>query len=264
MPVGHPIQLHGSPVAGGKFPLICVPLVGRTRADILAELEAVLAEKPDVLEWRVDYFAGIAKTDQVIDVVCAIRAVAGSLPVMFTCRSHCEGGQNTTLWDGDVVSLCEAVCHSRQIDLIDFELRCGPLPISRVRMAAHANGIQLVLSCHDFATTPDTPTLVRYFDQARVQGADVAKLAVMSHSPADTLRLLDATLQASQTLDIPLISVAMGPHGAVTRLMGGEFGSALSFAVGVKASAPGQMPVQDIRAVQAILQRSQAGPTDPW
>ena len=25
------IELHGKPVAGGKFPLICTPLVGRTR-----------------------------------------------------------------------------------------------------------------------------------------------------------------------------------------------------------------------------------------
>ena len=46
------IELHGKPVAGGKFPLICTPLVGRTRAQLLDEARVVLAKKPDILEWR--------------------------------------------------------------------------------------------------------------------------------------------------------------------------------------------------------------------
>ena len=37
------IEVHGKPVAGGKFPLICTPLVGRTREQILAEVQVVLA-----------------------------------------------------------------------------------------------------------------------------------------------------------------------------------------------------------------------------
>ena len=52
-----PIRLKGRPVGGGAFPLICTPLVGRTRDAVLAEVDAVLPKKPDVLEWRVDFFA---------------------------------------------------------------------------------------------------------------------------------------------------------------------------------------------------------------
>src|SRR5450830_1906573 len=59
MQTGKPIELHGQPVAGGKFPLICTPLVGRTRDQILAEVQLVLAKKPDILEWRVDFFEGM-------------------------------------------------------------------------------------------------------------------------------------------------------------------------------------------------------------
>jgi 3-dehydroquinate dehydratase-1 len=51
--------------------------------------------------------------------------------------------------------------------------------------------------------------------------------------------------------------MAMGPLGAVTRAAGWLFGSALTFAVGASSSAPGQMPIEDVRAVIAALRRSQ-------
>ena len=64
---------------------------------------------------------------------------------------------------------------------------------------------------------------------------------------------LQAMLQASQELDIAVAGMAMGALGAVSRLAGGEFGSALTFAVGQAASAPGQMPVRELRAALAAL-----------
>jgi len=48
----------------------------------------------------------------------------------------------------------------------------------------------------------------------------------------------------------------MGPLGAVTRLLGGVFGSSLTFAVGATASAPGQIPIEDLQTVLAIIQKS--------
>ncbi len=50
----------------------------------------------------------------------------------------------------------------------------------------------------------------------------------------------------------------MGPLGAVTRMVGGLFGSTLSFAVGQGSSAPGQPPIADLRAAFELLERSRA------
>jgi 3-dehydroquinate dehydratase-1 len=50
--------------------------------------------------------------------------------------------------------------------------------------------------------------------------------------------------------------MSMGPFGSLTRLFGWAFGSALTFAVGASSSAPGQVPVEDLNTVLAILQRS--------
>src|SRR5438105_2971047 len=86
--------------------------------------------------------------------------------------------------------------------------------------------------------------------------ADVAKIAVMPQSMDDVLALLAATSRASRSLVIPLVSMAMGPLGAVTRANGWLFGSAMTFAVGASSSAPGQMPIEDVRNAVAIMKKA--------
>jgi 3-dehydroquinate dehydratase I len=114
-----------------------------------------------------------------------------------------------------------------------------------------------VLSFHDFNATPTAEALLAHFAQAQSLGADVAKVAVMPRSTDDVLTLLSATERASRSLSIPVVSMSMGPLGAVTRACGWTFGSAMTFAVGEGSSAPGQMPIEDIRQAIDILQRAQ-------
>ncbi|MDD2809058.1 type I 3-dehydroquinate dehydratase [Rhodoferax sp.] len=251
----HP-PLQGQPIASGKPPLVCTPLVGRTPDRLMAELAVVLPKKPDVLEWRVDFFEQIGQLEAVIAVVAAIKKEAGGVPLLFTRRSVLEGGEPIALLEDQVVALLTAVCQSKTIDLVDYELVNDADHLAQVRAAAKANGIQLVLSYHNFACTPALDELVAKFLLAEQCGADVAKVAVMPQNLDDVLTLLTATHQARSKLHIPLISMAMGPLGAVTRLVGGVFGSSLTFAVGASSSAPGQVPIEDLNAVLAVLARA--------
>ena len=254
-----PIELKGQPIAGGKFPLICTPLVGRTFETLIAELDLVLPKQPDVLEWRVDFFEQIGDSSVVVAAAQAIKNKAGDTPLLFTRRSTLEGGEKIPLNEGQVLSLYEAVCSSKSIDLIDYEMANEPANIARVCNTAKANNIKLVLSFHNFSYTPSLEALVGKFLTADQLGADVAKVAVMPRDLDDVLTLLAATREASKKLRIPLISMSMGPLGALTRVIGGVFGSSLSFAVGAAASAPGQVPIEDLNAALAILQKSMCG-----
>ena len=259
MQLGKPIELHGKPVSGRKFPLICAPLIGSTRDKILSEVHLVMAKKPDVLEWRVDFFEGIANSAEVITVASSIRQAAGDIPLLFTRRSSREGGEKISLSEGQVTGLYLAMCESRQIDFIDFEMSNDPNQIGLVREASRANDIKLILSYHNFQLTPGLDILNQRFLQAQQLGADIAKIAVMPGDMADVLTLLNATLQSSQKLNIPLISMSMGPYGSITRLFGWAFGSALTFALGAAGSAPGQLPIEDINTVLAVVQKSMTG-----
>ena len=254
-----PIELHGQPIAGGKFPLVCTPLVGRTHASVIAEVLQVLPKKPDVLEWRVDFFDGIGDHAALIQLARAIKQAAGDIPLLFTRRSTIEGGEPITLNEAQVIAMYTAVCASKSIDLIDYEMANDAANIAQVRAAAVAHDVKLVLSFHNFACTPGLDTLASKFLMAEQLGADVAKVAVMPHDMDDVLTLLTATQHASKTLRIPLISMSMGAYGALTRLFGFAFGSALTFAVGAANSAPGQVPIEDLNLVLAVLQKSMAG-----
>lgn len=80
----------------------------------------------------------------------------------------------------------------------------------------------------------------------KASGADIAKLAVMPNTPLDVVRLLQATAEVKEEApDYPLITMAMGGLGAVSRISGQVFGSCMTFASFGKASAPGQLLLGD-------------------
>ena len=251
-----PIELKGQPVAAARFPLICTPLIGRSLEQLLAELDVVLPKKPDVLEWRIDFFDQIGSQAQVFKALDAIKNKANDTSLLFTRRSTLEGGEAIALSEAQVIALYAAVCESKSIDLIDYEMANDLANIALVRAAAKANGIKLVLSFHNFTSTPGLEILSQKFLLAEQLGADVAKVAVMPRDLDDVLTLLTATREASKTLQSPLISMSMGALGSLTRLFGGAFGSALSFAVGAGTSAPGQLPIEDLATVLAILRKA--------
>jgi 3-dehydroquinate dehydratase I len=250
------IQLDGKRFGSGNFPAICAPLVGRTREKLLAEAAVVAAKKPDIIEWRVDFFEGIGNTTDVLDMAARIRQVAGDAAILFTRRSMREGGEKIALTEPQVVALYRAVCESGHVDLVDFEMSSAADHLAQVREFSKARGVKLVLSFHDFQSTPAVDVLNARFAQAESLGADIAKIAVMPRDMEDVLSLLAATLQSSRKLGIPVVSMSMGAQGAITRLCGWTFGSAMTFGVGESSSAPGQMPIEDLVAGLTVARRA--------
>ena len=253
MSLAKTIEARGRVVGEGREPLICVPLLGRSRTAILDDLEDLIVKGPDLIEWRVDYFEGAGDTSAVIDVARAVRRGAGEIPVIFTLRSAREGGQPVDLGDEDAALLFVAACAARVADFIDVEMSAPGEHVARVRAACRDSGTRLILSFHDFHGTPDADQLLGRFRRAEELGGDVAKVAVMPRGPDDVLTLLAATLRASRELAIPLISISMGPIGVLSRTFGWMFGSTVTFAAGQDSSAPGQLPIDDLKAVLALL-----------
>ena len=63
------VIVRGS-VIGGPQPLICLPLVGDTRAKVLQEAEALAKLQPDLLEWRID---GYNDVDNIADSLSLLK-----------------------------------------------------------------------------------------------------------------------------------------------------------------------------------------------
>ena len=179
----------------------------------------------------------------------AARAATGECPLIFTLRSEQEGGAKTALDPTIVGQLLSSAAKSRNFDFVDVELSLASGLMQAVIDIAHRHDVQVIASSHHVEDTPSEDRIVDLLTRAATVGADAAKVAVMPKTTADVLRLLAATERASRELSLPLITMAMGSLGVVTRVFGGLFGSALTFASGAQSSAPGQLPIETLRAI---------------
>ena len=160
----------------------------------------------------------------------------------------------------------------RRPDAVDVEAYCADLYVpggrdleearADLRLLAglvHRAGLDVVASCHDLSGTPEEDETMDLLIDMQDDGADVVKLAATPHDAVDVARLLNATACAREILSVPLVTMSMGEQGAVTRVAGGVFGSALTFVLvpgpdgSWTPSAPGQLPIESVRAVHEVL-----------
>ena len=79
----------------------------------------------------------------------------------------------------------------------------------------------------------------------------------MPNDKKDVLKLLAATEEmANEYADRPIITMSMAGTGVISRLCGEVFGSAVTFGSAKKASAPGQIDVEDLNQVLNLLHKS--------
>jgi len=128
------ILVRGQPLAGDALPAICIPLVGRTDDALLQEAAAAAAKRPDLLEWRVDFYEGIADLARVAALAPRLRDAAAGIPLLFTRRSPREGGQQCALREDQVPALYAAACASGAVDLVDAEMASDPQQLDALRV----------------------------------------------------------------------------------------------------------------------------------
>ncbi len=241
---------------GGRTQVI-VPVSGDATA-LSGQVEALASCRADIVEWRADTFLSslvgahfVSASDVEEDLVRMARYVADSspLPVLATIRTSVEGGE-AYLDDEEYCALVRRLASFA--GGVDVEIsRDGS---SALIDEVHEAGAIVVASFHDFEGTPGDEQLAEVLAAMNYAGADVLKFACMANSATDAARVL-----AAQAYDRPVIGIAMGEHGAPTRLVGSALGSAATFATlpGWEGSAPGQFTVEQVRAVLDIVEASE-------
>ncbi|UYO30477.1 type I 3-dehydroquinate dehydratase [Bacillus halotolerans] len=240
---------------GEGMPKIIVPLMGKTEKQILKEAEAVKLLDPDIVEWRVDVFEKADDSEAVIKMISKLRESLRDKLFLITFRSHKEGGSK----EMDVrsyIALLETAIRTKDIDFIDIELFSGEANVEALVSLAEENGVYVIMSNHDFQKTPAKDEIISRLRKMQELGAHIPKIAVMPKDAGDLLTLLDATYtMKTKYADRPMITMSMAGTGLVSRLSGEVFGSACTFGAGEEASAPGQIPVSELRNVLEVLHK---------
>jgi len=172
------------------------------------------------------------------------------IPRIVTYRPQWEGG----MYSGDDDFRLGVLKKAAELgaEYIDVELRAADSFFKESYKLPE--GTKLILSSHDFESTPPVASLKRTVQAMWERGADVAKVATtatdISHS-ADVLSLLNGARG-------PTIALAMGERGVVTRLLAPKFGGFLTFAaLEGRPSAPGQPTLGELQGLyRAGSQRS--------
>ena len=107
-------------VFGGEKNLACIPMIPATREALIEETKMVVELKPDVIEWRVDYFEKAADAEYVKESLEAIAPYVEEIPVIFTFRHACEGGAKEYPQDVRLATI-KAALSTGHADIVDIE-----------------------------------------------------------------------------------------------------------------------------------------------
>lgn len=233
-------------ILGAGRPKIAVPITGTTQDEIIKQAKTIADQKPDVVEWRIDFFNGVTDAKQLVETGNQLRETLGDIALLTTFRTKNEGGE-LQLSDDDYFKICNATVQATFTDALDVERYHDETSVKSIIKNAHDNNVVVIMSNHDFDKTPTQSDIVGRLTSMVEFGADVAKMAVMPKSAEDVLTLLAATNEASHKLDQPIITMSMADIGKVSRISGEVFGLSLTFGSVGAGSAPGQIALDDLR-----------------
>lgn len=243
-------------VIGEGVPKICVPIVAKTKNEIIEEALDFKNINVDMVEWRVDFFEDALDDERVKAVLEELVPALKNVPMIFTFRTSKEGGEKVidTL---KYIQLNKAVIDTGLVDIIDVEAFTGDNFVMEAIEYAHAAGVKVIASNHDFEKTPSKEEIISRLRKMQDLGADIPKIAVMPKSKLDVLELLEATaIMSEEYADRPIVTMAMSGIGVVSRLTGEVFGSAITFGAANRASAPGQIDVERLYNLLQLLHKS--------
>lgn len=219
---------------------IAIPVFVKSGVD----LEDAIASAEEALEGARAIGGGIielrcdtASSKQMGEAIDAAR-----LPVIVTIRPKWEGGQSEksdeqrlALWEEAI----EAGADYIDVELVAWEkskkIREG------IEEAAEKAGTRVIVSNHSFEGRPKD--LEQRIQRLRaVKAAGVLKLAWKAGTILDAVEALRLTREVKREDGRPLVALAMGEEGLISRLLAKKFGAPFTFATVAagKESAPGQ------------------------
>ena len=264
---------------GEGLPKICVPLVAENEDDLARQAGQAAGSGCDLLEWRIDGWPVKSERERdkqkILEEINsglsiirdAAQAAGRALPVLLTLRTVKEGGRADLSRDDYCATIIDIIgnCNPELIDIeafdigtFDFHSEPGnessepgnelndPGNMELLVGLAHSRDMAVVLSNHDFETTPPAEEIVKRICIMDSMGADIPKVAYMPKTEEDVHTVIQAAHTAEEYLDKPFVAISMGELGTASRFCNGQSGSAITFATAEKSSAPGQVSVEEM------------------
>ena len=187
---------------------------------------------PDFFELRLDCLSGSINQEK-LSMLPA--------PLILTARDPHEGGVNDLPSQRRRELLRRFLPHAA---LIDVELRSFAAFESIVDLARKRN-VGIILSFHDFESTPPLGILHAIARKAKSLGADILKIATRVDTSDALSRLLDFI--HSKDVDLPVSVMGIGKFGLRSRRVLMRRGSVLNYCSLFRGNVTGQPTLSQVR-----------------
>jgi 3-dehydroquinate dehydratase/shikimate dehydrogenase len=207
---------------------ICV-VIGRTRHKMVQiELQEAAKRGASMMELRMDFLAKAADFKRLV----ANRPC----PLVATVRRPQDGGRWHGTEEERLMLLRQAIVGG--FDWVDLETDIA----DQVR---RFKDVKRIISYHNLREVPED--LEQIHERMCKQDADVIKIAVTAHKPADNLRVLKLINHSPK----PTVAFCMGDLGVPSRILGAKFGAPFAYAAFNKERgiAPGILSYDEMKNV---------------
>lgn len=132
---------------------------------------------------------------------------------------------------------------------IDLEIESNTSFKTPLIEQAKAADCKVIISYHNYDSTPDAEELRRILDTCFWHGADIAKIACLVSSTAEAARIMGLG-----DMDRPVIPLGMGEAGKITRVAAPFVGAPFTFAsMNGEVTAPGQIDMDVLEKMYTQL-----------
>jgi len=222
---------------------ICASATATTTAKLVDVILKSERKGADLIEVRMDYL-------QEAPDVAYVRKLT-SLPLIATNRPEKEGGLFKDIEEKRVSTLFAAALE--EFEYIDLELATPTIKDLTGKLKEESK-TKLIISHHDFQSTPSLARFNKIFTEEISIGADVCKVIATANALEDNLTCLHFTAQASKIKDI--ICFCMGKKGIPSRLFSPLLGGYMTYASVEKGkeAASGQLTIEETRKFYELLE----------
>jgi len=222
---------------------ICASVTAETTARLVDMILESERKGADLVEVRLDFL-------QENPDLAYVRKLT-SLPLIATDRPKKEGGLCRDVEEERIRHLYSAALEG--FEYVDLELKT-PMLKDLTKKLKKETKAKLIVSHHDFQSTPSLAKLNRIFAEEIDAGADVCKIIPMANAAEDNLTSLRFIVQASKKRDA--ICFCMGRKGIPSRLFSPLLGGYLTYASVEKGkeAASGQLTIKETRKFYELLE----------
>lgn len=221
-------------------PRICVVVTARNVAEAIDTIRRTRPFLPDLIEIRLDYM-------ETPGDLKLIREATG-VPLIATNRRSSQGSNAAGSEAERIAGLIWA--SESGFDYVDLEIDTEG--VEELAEKIKFLGAGVIVSFHNFETTPKKEYLEEIMRYELSAGADICKIVGTSNIPSDNLTYFNLL---RDNTNVEIVSFGMGDAGILSRVLSPLVGGAFTYASVETGSesAPGQLTISELREIYRIM-----------